>query len=639
MASDPYQDYYAGLLPPTAPATGNAPPVTPKSALPAPSDAPIAPSTPANPSAADIGTTIKQYLTQKFNPNNGADVLNNPNGLYQQTQMPRLISNLSSAFTGNKIGEFDKFLGDQMALQKQNLDNQQSTMLMPYAPQIKEAELKKLGFEGTKLLTDISKGQAETDRTRAETKKTETDTEASKQNTEKIKADIANTIANTNTTNALRDAAVAKAWQDIVASKAGVDKTVAETDTLNMMRQPQYQQKMAEIDKLKADKVLTDAQATERKLAITYAAQRQDPNSQISRGYQAQARAAGLNVDDMTPAQVIEDMMKARGEALAQGKTQAEANQIAMNTALIQQDNDPTSVRSKAVRDALTAAGLPVDETTTAATGKYALDIYHSALQAGKTKSEAQKAGTEAENLAQASDPNSPRSIAFRSALKAQGFSIPDNLSESQADPIVRAYEANGRLNLDRSRLAIDQQRMQNELYFKTMEPISAEAMQTVAKANNGIQAIQEMKDLISKGQVQTGLLGAPVAGLQGLMGVNPNGTYNAKRLAALEGIASIAKGGGQVTPEDRKAFESMIPSDWSNRENTLQMLDAAQADLRDRLRNYQSVAASQRHGLPIPIMGGQSGGNDESQQALKWAKSNPNDPRSAAILKRLGVQ
>lgn len=196
------------------------------------------------------------------------------------------------------------------------------------------------------------------------------------------------------------------------------------------------------------------------------------------------------------------------------------------------------------------------------------------------------------------------------------------------------------------------------------------DAPQSIEQANNSLRLIDE---LLTHPGFKTSVGVERIAPLRMIPGT-PQADFES-RLGQLQGSSFLQafeslKGGGQITEvEGQKATQAINRMNAATSEREFK---AAADELRTILRQGISRAerAQQRPDVRMPTgMGGQpaqvlpgapanmivapvgpqTGGaqpaapvrglSAQDQQALDWARANPRDPRSAAIMQRLGVQ
>ena len=117
--------------------------------------------------------------------------------------------------------------------------------------------------------------------------------------------------------------------------------------------------------------------------------------------------------------------------------------------------------------------------------------------------------------------------------------------------------------------------------------------------------------------------------GLLGQAGIDPTDLQKIEKAATKKGFL----GWSSVDPETKQQLiKERILDKHRN------MLDSIQAQLNNLAKSKQPVSAGQPAGQPATIQQTAPAPlSPEDQQALDWAKSNPNDPRAAAIRQRLG--
>lgn len=154
------------------------------------------------------------------------------------------------------------------------------------------------------------------------------------------------------------------------------------------------------------------------------------------------------------------------------------------------------------------------------------------------------------------------------------------------------------------------------------------EALQRVNDANAALATIQQAEQLIPKA---TGsYAGAGIDQAARLIGMSTPGARSAAQLKALEGdlVSKMPKMSGPQSDKDVQLYRQMagqigdptIPNETKM---------AALATIKEIQGRY----AGKQQAAPAPAR--QLTGQDAA--AMQWAQQNPNDPRSKAILQRLG--
>ena len=206
-----------------------------------------------------------------------------------------------------------------------------------------------------------------------------------------------------------------------------------------------------------------------------------------------------------------------------------------------------------------------------------------------------------------------------------------------------------------------------SDIFKKQKEKFSDEykgATSVISQTENGLKKIDEILDEVNSEGFQLNFGGYNAYASRFLSGPASDmrkkiDSFKSDMKAA--GKQLLATGGsiGQITEREWPILEQMIASidpvlseeearatfeDIQNRFRRLveRTVDTYETQFSDS-QFYKPLPVGGVFGVPSPAGGGQPAGgrrqlSDEDQQALNWANSNPDDPRSAQIKSRLGV-
>lgn len=155
--------------------------------------------------------------------------------------------------------------------------------------------------------------------------------------------------------------------------------------------------------------------------------------------------------------------------------------------------------------------------------------------------------------------------------------------------------------------------------------------------------AKEEAKRLLPKvKEAGLGLLGTPIEKGRAAVGL-PSKEFQALE-ADYAGIRNTIRNslfGSALTGPEITAFEKELNdisvSQSGFEDNLTNFIGRVERKMAEKARNMAKAQPLKEPNLR-PFMGGDSSTVDKNQKALDWANANPNDPRSAAILKKLGM-
>lgn len=186
-------------------------------------------------------------------------------------------------------------------------------------------------------------------------------------------------------------------------------------------------------------------------------------------------------------------------------------------------------------------------------------------------------------------------------------------------------------LDLQKQRLELEKVKSEREAAQKAEKPLSAEAAKTLEIATGGVSAINELRDKVQQGAkiIAPQIFDRDVAALRDDL---------ADRLGRL-------RSGGAINAGEESRFKRLIPGPLDSKQEKLNKLlrleegfknlgisltgeDKFNAKVQSRVTPTQQASQLQPKQL-----------SNEDQQAIEWAKSNPNDPRAMKILQIHGAQ
>ena len=273
---------------------------------------------------------------------------------------------------------------------------------------------------------------------------------------------------------------------------------------------------------------------------------------------------------------------------------------------------------------------------------------------------------------------------AYKSTLEKEWFSSKEKEAVAQAaqervryqeqERTAREQERRqeqGRRDIERRE---DTQRFQREMAQFRVEnrPVPKEPRSAVEKAREereirtlvqGVRGIENLQDQLAKPGVRTGLVAKAAPLLERLKSLAPGADFETAVNQTLTGtdettlflkdalletyaIESAAKGGQRLTVQDMKMVGPVLDPTNYTPQTYNALLDQRRKVLYDNLQDRgltpdEIKKASARR--PYTPYGGESPSpaktlSTEDKEALDWANSHPQDPRSAKIKSRLGV-
>jgi hypothetical protein len=232
----------------------------------------------------------------------------------------------------------------------------------------------------------------------------------------------------------------------------------------------------------------------------------------------------------------------------------------------------------------------------------------------------------------------------------------------------------NAATNDARERIASETAQRQRDLAYLRAElrPAAKEPRSAVEKAREereirtlvqGVRGIENLQDQLRKPEVRTGLVAKAAPLLEKLKSLAPGADFETAVNQTLTGtdettlflkdalletyaIESAAKGGQRLTVQDMKMVGPVLDPTNYTPQTYNALLDQRRKVLYDNLQDRgltpdEIKKASARR--PYTPYGGEAPSpsrtlSTEDKEALDWANSHPQDPRSAKIKSRLGV-
>jgi len=249
--------------------------------------------------------------------------------------------------------------------------------------------------------------------------------------------------------------------------------------------------------------------------------------------------------------------------------------------------------------------------------------------------------------LAGPQPPQQGNALAMQVAPMLQQQPVPVTTATAQAAPAPVTYEEAQRA-ADQRKLAVKRAEESDKAAVK-LESTEAERRQN-AKQALSLVADPNIENLI-KGSTAGLLQRAGAAVYEGATGRSTTGAISSGKLDMLANKLTLDLSGGKlgagISNEDRNFLQKTI-GDIANRNTGIDERLGALAQLREML-------SAMSEGKPMRVVPTETEeptprrrGNVTSptralnamdQQALAWAKANPNDPRAGAINERLGAR
>lgn len=191
---------------------------------------------------------------------------------------------------------------------------------------------------------------------------------------------------------------------------------------------------------------------------------------------------------------------------------------------------------------------------------------------------------------------------------KEKGNELIGQLSQKQAE---------FKLNYDESMAAHQAKREAAEAKANEKDkkkPMGGEVMKRYDNINGTLEALDGMQDAINKSGGSPEMR-APFV---------PDDRYEMFRRMAIESYGRM-QSGGQMGEEEVANFKSMLPTRSDTKEIVKEKMKIVRKMMMDRKKAIDDVYMT--------------GSDRNIKEAIAWARANPNDPRLAAVLKKVGVQ
>lgn len=197
-------------------------------------------------------------------------------------------------------------------------------------------------------------------------------------------------------------------------------------------------------------------------------------------------------------------------------------------------------------------------------------------------------------------------------------------------------------------------------------KPVSETTVANVMAGPDAIRTLRDFHDFIGSPEVKSmmGPGSGRLAGVQSALGFNPLASeFESRSLNVMQTIGKM-KEGGVLKEQDVARYQKMLPGMKHSPEAAQKILNYIAQDLKDKHEAYVAALRAQGYRTagfePVNIdtrsaTDGKTGSgglipsayaapfapkyqsSPEDAQAAKWAAENPQDPRAAEIMKRLG--